>query len=474
MLTPAQIQSVRENIGITPQTIANSQNPQPSGQDLANHYLQVAGQGKTQDSQEPGLGSRIGNDISNSANQMRNTFQQGVGGQQSRLRSATGVVAEAFNAVPKVASEFLPKPIRSGIDTAAAGIGKGLKWFAENTTPQFLVDFVTKHPDAANKMEDILGTLSNTGQISGDILIADQAAKGLQKGVDLTKKAGQKIGETVSNVTDKISSKFGGGNSVEDVNQRVWDMVQPKLNAKGMTSAVKAGNISQEGMLKTTTLNPSKFDQEMVDAVAPYVADAKDPLEAVQNMSEAVDEESNRLIEGVKDQGGTWTGTQMKGAVDEASVPIGVKGVSESQVQGIKDYVGSLSEDAPKDASGALRVAKDFRQTINSEFGQNIWSKDTPIASYIRNVNKSLNDFAAGTLPEEGTLADGTKFVDSLRKQTLLYRAIDNVAPKVGKVGQNVITRAIASHPVFSGVAKTAARAAGFGAAVKLGEDIIP
>ena len=61
-----------------------------------------------------------------------------------------------------------------------------------------------------NGGEQLLNVLSSSGQISGDILLADQAAKGLQTAVDTTKNVATKVVDTVANTTENIANKVKG------------------------------------------------------------------------------------------------------------------------------------------------------------------------------------------------------------------------------------------------------------------------
>jgi len=111
----------------------------------------------------------------------------------------------------------------------------------------------------------------------------------------------------------------------------------------------------------------------------------------------------------------------------------------------------------------------EFDAFIAKQF-PNLYSSETltPMRQAIRDVREAINDVVDSRLPE-GKLPDGTSFRDSLKRQTLLYDAIENAAPKTPKVGSNSITRfeqAIKKHPIATGVGTAATVYAG---AKKLG-----
>lgn len=229
---------------------------------------------------------------------------------------------------------------------------------------------------------------------------------------------------------------------------KVWKLVQPKLAGEELQAANKAGKLTKSSLLRT--VKPVK-DQELINVAKPYLK-TSDPIKGARQITQGVEQEANKLIEGVGNRGGTWSINNLDGAVNKTKIPLGVKGVSDAQVEGVKSYVSTLGKDTPKNAGGALKLAKQFRATINDEFGENIWYKDTPIAKYVRSVNKTLNGFAESLLPD-GQLADGSLFSDSMRKQTKLFEALDNVVAKTPKVGTSILSK---SKNAVKGVLKTA------------------
>lgn len=265
--------------------------------------------------------------------------------------------------------------------------------------------------------------------------ILNKGTKAILEGVQTGAYAKGLIGD-VNLATGQVTKGYIPKKLGELSDNKIWKTVEPKLIGKNLQAANKAGELKKTGLLRT--VKPVK-DQELIDAAKPYLK-SSDPIKAAKQINNGVEQEANKLIEGVGNRGGTWSVNNLKGAVNETKVPLGVKGVSDAQVEGVKNYVSTLGKDAPKNAGGALKVAKQFRATINDEFGENIWYKDTPIAKYVRSVNRTLNGFAESLLPD-GQLADGTFFSDSMRKQTKLFEALDNVVAKTPKVGTNVISK---------------------------------
>lgn len=292
--------------------------------------------------------------------------------------------------------------------------------------------FAAKHPEATKDLSSVL-----------DIVTAVGGMKGLQE-------AGAKLPEAVQGVKSAASNivKTSPGATSDSA---VWDMIKPKLSADELNQAAREGGIVKKGVLGTVTQLPQEGDKAMIEAATPYVKSG-DPIGTLANMKTAVADESSALRSAVGSRGGTWSTSNLKGLLGEVKVPLAIKDTAEmTQVRNVNKFVTMLADSVDKNAGGALDLSKKFRAQINAEFGENIWSKDTPIASYIRNVNRALNDQFIPKLLPEGKLPDGTTVADSFKKQTLLYRAMDNI--QVPKEGSNILTRAeakIKQHPVVS------------------------
>ena len=182
MLTPEQINQYRQKYSISP-----TEAPTPVRQGFI-------GEAK----------SRLTNVFGEMGKQFRGEDEFAG---QSNIQKATGVVAKGFSAPFGLAKDVLPEPAEKGLEKVGEGIGKGLQFIAEKTTPQFMVDFVTKYPDAAKALEEAAGTVSNVGQIAGDIL-------GIQGGVTATGKALTTVGKAVpplARTTGRVLKGAGEG-----------------------------------------------------------------------------------------------------------------------------------------------------------------------------------------------------------------------------------------------------------------------
>ena len=234
----------------------------------------------------------------------------------------------------------------------------------------------------------------------------------------------------------------------EILNEKTWQMVKdPKLEAN-INKSTLTGTVAS---VEPTT----PHDNQLIEAAKPYVTD--DPIQTKANLQNGVATESQALESELKGKGGTWSQKTLQGILNDTKVPLKIRSPEGMVVvKNVNNYVMELANDpsVSRDASGGLTMSKLFRRGITTEYGENIWNKDTPDAQYIRNVNRQLNGLTESRLPD-GNLSDGTPYTKAMQKISLLSEARDNVEiPKEGtqklnavgtglKIGKDVLRRAI-------------------------------
>ncbi len=97
---------------------------------------------------------------------------------------------------------------------------------------------------------------------------------------------------------------------------------------------------------------------------------------------------------------------------------------------------------ADKKLSGLLDVRQAFDKEVEKQY-PNLYNSEamTPIKQAVMATRRAINDLIEAKLPN-GTTLDGVPFKASLKKQSLLYDAIENTASKSAKIGSNILTRA--------------------------------
>lgn len=165
---------------------------------------------KPTESVQPGFIDRVSNVVSTAGKDVYNKITTPTDGSVlGNIKAGTEATATAFNAIPQVAVQALPEFARTGLSKLGEFISSGIQAGANKIAdiPQ-LQSFVTQHPEATKALEDILGTSSAAGQISGDILATNQVAKTTQNVVDTGIKAVNNVAEQGKSAYDALSGKL--------------------------------------------------------------------------------------------------------------------------------------------------------------------------------------------------------------------------------------------------------------------------
>lgn len=218
--------------------------------------------------------------------------------------------------------------------------------------------------------------------------------------------------------------------SAEDANTKAnsntWEKIKPKK--------ADPASLQPKGLFGKVTQVPTSADNEMIAAAKPYVAGAKDGFEARANMKAGIAEQGENLKQGLKDTKAIYSDSQVQGALNKIEPDPQIVGDSEKIYNKIKSkmmsYVGKGGR-----LSDLLDARKNFDTYIDKYF-PNLYSSDrlTPIKTGVLDMRRAVNDFINSRLPD-GKLPDGTSFKQSLKNQSQLYDAIDNIEDKLPKEG---------------------------------------
>lgn len=248
--------------------------------------------------------------------------------------------------------------------------------------------------------------------------------KGVEIGLESVGKVSGRAGAFLEKSAAKTVSK--------EVQNFSRELVRPIRTAAVKEAEVARTTEAGRGIFKRSVIAPTASELKAQEAVAkvPGISKNKTYQQNFLNIQDETTRIGKELEEGLQGSAGTWSKTNVIGKVREAEVPIAVRNIEGSkQVKDIEKYVGNLADKAEKNPLGAYKLSQEFRSNISKVYGENIWEKDTPIANYIRDVNRKLNDFVESVLPE-GKTATGLSYKEAQAQRSALINAMDNIKPK--------------------------------------------
>lgn len=306
------------------------------------------------------------------------------------------------------------------------------------------------------------GALSGFGQKAQeqDATVTDSLASGL-KSAALGGALGAAAGGVAAN-----TSKAGKMISSE---KKLSEMVSPELSKAEKATAITAGRGAEEGILGSAKVLPTNRNKEVMNAVRDVVNPKEGLIQNVNRVREANFKEAEALKVAVGESKAIYNPNELKKALRSVEKPpmliADAKQASLYQ-QAEKKFLEFANKEGGTPA-GLLEARKKFDGWIEENIPK-IWEDQSvrPLHRALRDMRTSANTFLADRLP-------GVAFKDSLKKQSLMYEAIDNMSEKAVKdIGTNKVTRFVKKHPMVREAAKYAAGAAGATSLYQVGKSI--
>lgn len=347
---------------------------------------------EAQASQEPSLVNRIGADIQQAGSNVADAIQgEGQFKGQSDIQRGVQATAQAFNAIPKVASEVLPKPVRSVLGTVGDMAAKGYQALTNfmSELPS-IKEYAKQYPDR-NFVDEILGTMSAGGQIAGTILTADQVAKGAQATVNTSVNAAKKTAQMTSAAYEKARP------ATAKLLKQSGEMLNPKPSALEATGEILQGKVKD---VKSGIVSVKNLDIDGVDTYAKLEGKLTD---GIANLSSKVDDQlakdptpiplTNLVTKTVSKSGAEVSRNYVQTAIDNLK-ELYTKTADDVQLANINELM------AKAETTGLTRLeVNDISRLYNIEFGQKAFSKiGEPLTSVnaqmYENIRSGLKDVA--------------------------------------------------------------------------------
>ncbi len=337
----------------------------------------------------------------------------------------------------------------SAINTIFAPVGGAVKAVSDEIANSPEVQKITQNP-IFGKVLDMFGGAQD--KAVAWMQKHPEATKDLTAGatIALTAAGGEQLDKPLENPIKAITRETpvldSNGAPVKvtpkvSTSNDALEVVKPKLTPTQEAAAKASGRGSTEGIFKTTKIKPTAAEEEMAGYAKDAGVSPKNTFDKnIQLMKDAQVESAQKLREGLQSSDAIWNKNEVKGALNEIEKPLTIK--SDTTLNKLADNfqkaIIQLADTAQKKPEGLLDLRQSVDDLIDKEFPQNIYSKDTPVGQYVRKVRGALNDLTESKLPD-GELPGGGTFKGELRRQHLLYNAIDNVADNAPKAGESAV-----------------------------------
>lgn len=347
----------------------------------------------------------------------------------------------------KPAAKFAKSAINAPIDIARSAMGKDPltskdEGFAGPT-------FQSQYKDlfSGNKLEIAQKVSDAIGNIFGG------AADTLGIGEALQSKP---VKAALDNLSKQITEH---GNA--KASQEALDIVNPKLTAKETEQALAEGRGKGGGFFSKTKITPDKRTIEVAESVKGLVRKGASGAENISSVKNALSEEASKLKTQIEAVDHPYSFKELNSKLNSVEKPLTVKSDAtlSRQFDLTKDAMMKIAEKNGGKISSLLDTRKEFDALIEKEFPNLYEKENAPMRNAVTSMRNAVNDFIEENLPKN------VSFKNSLRKQSLYYDAIDNIAGKsVGETtstGAERLGKAIKKHPVGAAITGATAVEAG-------------
>lgn len=386
------------------------------------------------------------------------------------------------------AQKMSPLALLEGSAGGAKDLGAEVAQSAWNYTPDTIKDplkYVGKHVAANLKDTDLAKLSAAAAKKGGDIaqnhpvaaegLSAVANMGGIGATSDLIKgaksaveAAGPVMKGKVGPALEKKGENLIKSAEVQKTQRRtdfVNDLISPKQTNKVKTEQV--GRTTEKGLLRTKIVEPTKEEKSIAEEVAKLPVSKGRSIQGNYNVVRKENEdEAKRLIAklekndiAVKPQ---ELETKLGAVAQELEKTPFMQGNGKASADYVMNGWNVAMSKHPPTVSGLLQARKDFDSWVKRLKGDGIFTaqRDNPNSVAVSKIRSSVNDFIESQVPDEG-------YKKSLRKQNLLYKAMENMDDKAAVEGKNIVSRTvqkIAPHKESMGKIGAGLAGAGIGA----------
>lgn len=231
----------------------------------------------------------------------------------------------------------------------------------------------------------------------------------------------------------------------------IKDLITPELTQTKGINAIKTGKVAEGGVLKNRDITEAvPFFEDTVKAVSevPGISKSKTLLEN----NNAIHDHIGTIAEDLKSQikgKGFFSPNEFNGYMKDVSTKLEeVPSLTRDAVDVANKYLNQFNKLVKQNGytpEGLLQARKEFDKLLpNKQLSPDI---ENGITEAVRAIRQGANDFLASKVPDVAVK-------EMLAKQTSLYNAIENIAPKAFKEGSSGFKRWVKAHPKIVGTAK--------------------
>lgn len=352
-------------------------------------------------------------------------------------------LVSAFRALP----DFVEQPIREQAE-ALMKTETGRKGFSALADGmEAYEEFAKENPRAARNIDSVANVAL--------LFVPPKGAGAAKSGAQQVGKGATILSKTAG-VVDRAAAK--------QIAKRQKDVAQNLITPK-QTAKIRADQVareSEQGILKSVVTEPSKQEARMIEEVAklPGIRKNNTLRKNYRVVQEANKAEAESLKSALKANEIVFPRREFTARLDDTIKKLSdnplIVGDAKASADKIARKMRQILAANKSTGSGLLKARKELDMWIKSQKGTGVFdpAKESALSIAVRDIRTTTNEFLA----EKAT---NVAVKESLRKQSALYNAMENIAPKAADEGRNAIKRTIQRMtdviPVSAGLKQTLA-----------------
>lgn len=345
------------------------------------------------------------------------------------IRGAASGLRGAGDAISNVTPDF----VKFGASKVGEGVGalvnnspitqnvKSLYQLAEPVASEYL----SKRPEMADNLKD-------SALIASTFIGGGSAAPQAKIGSELLSSGIESAGKSLI----AKGEKQAGENAFKTALKDTLEIETPKIASE---RALRSSD--PKGLLQKTEYIPTPRENQVAAQAAEIGIDKKGTYQAKLNLvKKSIESEAEKLKGDLEKSGVIFNRGELKNHLDGIakqleSEPLLVGDAGETARRFIEKSK-AIYNSQPSTPAGLLQARKDFDSLVEDQLGKAAFGSDgqTAVKVAVKAIRQGMNDFTAAKAPNIGVK-------ESLRKQSLLYDALDNLAPKAGDAAKTNVGR---------------------------------
>lgn len=237
------------------------------------------------------------------------------------------------------------------------------------------------------------------------------------------------VGQGISKAADYLQSSADA--SIQAAKQKfVRGLVSPKESPSVKLDQTMRTTEIGTGPFKRSVVEPTRREIQMEKAVSELPLDPKGTYQRNLNIiKESNMAEAEGLKTALEMNNFDYSPSELKVTLNKVKSelknnPVLVGDSAKIATKLIQELDRRIQE-SPKDGASLLQVRKDFDSWVETQKGSAVFDpvKENAFSAALRPIRRSINDFLEQKAPNAGVKA-------SLAKQSALFDAMDNIAPK--------------------------------------------